>query len=133
MRLPNQASRHKNDRPKKEQPAKTPKRQARQESKRSEVWAGGQFIDGSYSNQAGSRSYKLYIPSRYSGQALPLVVMLHGCSQTPDDFAAGSRMNLIASKPNSSQPSYFMAIAIRRFTSATQSKFYCNGAKKICA
>ncbi|NJK47426.1 PHB depolymerase family esterase [Candidatus Gracilibacteria bacterium] len=67
-------------------------------AKRSEVEAGGQFIDGSYSNQAGTRSYKLYIPSDYNGQALPLLVMLHGCSQTPDDFATGSRMNLIAEK-----------------------------------
>jgi hypothetical protein len=40
--------------------------------------------------------HKLCIPSRYQGQALPLIVMLHGGTQTPDDFAAGTRMNLIA-------------------------------------
>ena len=60
------------------------------------VPAGGKFIAASYSNSAGTRAYKLYIPSRYQGQALPLVVMLHGCTQSPDDFAAGTRMNLIA-------------------------------------
>jgi poly(hydroxyalkanoate) depolymerase family esterase len=57
---------------------------------------GGKFIEASYSNAAGSRSYKIYIPSRYQGHALPLIVMLHGGTQTPDDFAAGTRMNLIA-------------------------------------
>src|SRR3954451_7369796 len=57
---------------------------------------GGQFLERSYANQAGSRAYKLYVPSGYRGQALPLVVMLHGCTQSPDDFAAGTRMSLIA-------------------------------------
>ena len=57
---------------------------------------GGKFIEEKYTNSAGTRSYKLYIPSGYQGQARPLVVMLHGCTQSPDDFAAGTRMNLIA-------------------------------------
>ncbi len=56
----------------------------------------GQFIDGAYTNHAGTRSYKLYIPSNYRGQALPLLVMLHGCTQNPDDFAAGTQMNALA-------------------------------------
>src|ERR1700737_2810508 len=57
---------------------------------------GARFIEGTYSNPAGSRAYRLFIPSRYRGQPLPLVVMLHGCTQSPDDFAAGTRMNFIA-------------------------------------
>jgi poly(hydroxyalkanoate) depolymerase family esterase len=56
----------------------------------------GRFIEATHSNPAGARAYKLYIPSGYHGQALPLVVMLHGCTQSPDDFAAGTRMNFIA-------------------------------------
>jgi poly(hydroxyalkanoate) depolymerase family esterase len=59
---------------------------------------GARFIEGTYSNPAGSRAYRLFIPSRYQGQPLPLVVMLHGCTQSPDDFAAGTRMNFIAEK-----------------------------------
>jgi poly(hydroxyalkanoate) depolymerase family esterase len=57
---------------------------------------GARFLAGSYSNPAGSRAYKLYVPSSHHGQSLPLVVMLHGCTQSPDDFAAGTRMNLLA-------------------------------------
>jgi poly(hydroxyalkanoate) depolymerase family esterase len=57
---------------------------------------GGQFVTRSFSNDAGRRDYKLYIPGGYHGQALPLIVMLHGCTQSPDDFAAGTRMNTLA-------------------------------------
>ena len=61
---------------------------------------GAQFLSTSFSNQAGSRNYKLYVPSQYRGQPLPLVVMLHGCTQSADDFAAGTRMNLHAEEHN---------------------------------
>jgi poly(hydroxyalkanoate) depolymerase family esterase len=57
---------------------------------------GGKFIEATYDNSAGSRTYKLYIPGGYRGQAIPLVVMLHGGTQSPNDFAAGTRMNAIA-------------------------------------
>src|ERR1700730_5984429 len=56
----------------------------------------GQFVSGSYANEAGARPYKLYIPTKYEEQGLPLVVMLHGCTQTADAFATGTRMNALA-------------------------------------
>jgi poly(hydroxyalkanoate) depolymerase family esterase len=61
---------------------------------------GTRFIAGAFSNEAGSRTYKLFIPSRSQGQELPLIVMLHGCTQSPDDFAAGTRMNFLAEERN---------------------------------
>jgi poly(hydroxyalkanoate) depolymerase family esterase len=64
------------------------------------VPTGTKFIEGTFSNAAGSRTYKLFIPSRSHGQQLPLVVMLHGCTQSPDDFAAGTRMNFLAEEQN---------------------------------
>lgn len=53
----------------------------------------GQFLSAQFRNAAGSRPYRLYVPGSYQGQAMPLIVMLHGCTQSPEDFAAGTRMN----------------------------------------
>jgi poly(hydroxyalkanoate) depolymerase family esterase len=61
-----------------------------------ETAPGARFEERVFANQAGNRAYKLYVPSGYAGQTLPLVVMLHGCTQSPDDFAAGTRMNELA-------------------------------------
>ncbi|WP_046867426.1 extracellular catalytic domain type 1 short-chain-length polyhydroxyalkanoate depolymerase [Microvirga massiliensis] len=57
---------------------------------------GGRFLKETYRDHNGTREYRLYIPSSYTGQPIPLVVMLHGCTQNAEDFAIGTRMNRIA-------------------------------------
>src|ERR1043165_3028379 len=51
---------------------------------------------GPHPTRAGSRASKLSVRSGYRGEPVPLVVMLHGCTQSPDDFAAGTQMNKLA-------------------------------------
>jgi poly(hydroxyalkanoate) depolymerase family esterase len=51
------------------------------------------FVGGRFSDGPMQRHYKLYIPPHAGERPLPLVVMLHGCTQDPDDFALGTRMN----------------------------------------
>jgi poly(hydroxyalkanoate) depolymerase family esterase len=56
----------------------------------------GRFETHSFSNQAGTRVYKLYIPAGPANAPRPMLVMLHGCTQSADDFAAGTQMNQLA-------------------------------------
>jgi poly(hydroxyalkanoate) depolymerase family esterase len=61
---------------------------------------GANFLDHSCSSPQGTLTYKLYVPSGYNGGSIPLLVMLHGCTQSPDDFAAGTQMNIVAEEHN---------------------------------
>lgn len=56
-----------------------------------------QYLSRTHRCAAGSRGYRLYLPA---SQPRPkgLILMLHGCNQTPDDFAVGTHMNALAEK-----------------------------------
>lgn len=56
----------------------------------------GSFEAHTFSNDAGKRAYKLYLPAGKSDAPCAMMVMLHGCTQCADDFAAGTQMNRLA-------------------------------------
>lgn len=55
--------------------------------------AAAEFRSGSHTHASLTRGYKLYVPLDAARGTRPLVVMLHGCTQNPDDFAVGTGMN----------------------------------------
>lgn len=71
-----------------------PGRQAEPAATRSDGAGAGAFTH--HTTASGQRHYKLFVPQGFEGQQLPLIVMLHGCTQDPDDFAKGTRMNELA-------------------------------------
>jgi len=60
------------------------------------VPAGAQFLALSHNAPQGSRGYRLYVPSRRPATLMPLIIMLHGCTQSAEDFAMGTGMNALA-------------------------------------
>lgn len=57
----------------------------------------GSFESYTYTDAAGTRNYKVYVPAAYSGAvALPLIVDLHGCGSSADEEARWSRFNELA-------------------------------------
>ncbi|MFL5575512.1 MAG: alpha/beta hydrolase family esterase [Gemmatimonadaceae bacterium] len=55
--------------------------------------AAGRWVEGTFAGADGSRRYKLYVPGSYDpSRRQMLVVLLHGCTQDPDDLARGTRV-----------------------------------------
>lgn len=52
----------------------------------------GRFSEGHFGDHS-PRRYMLYEPAARQSQTAPLLVLLHGCQQGAEDFAAGTRMN----------------------------------------
>jgi poly(hydroxyalkanoate) depolymerase family esterase len=71
---------------------------------RAAAWASGSWTRSFHSAPAAPGrlvnhlQYGLYIPSGHALEAMPLVVMLHGCTQSIDEFAEGTRMNILADR-----------------------------------
>ena len=73
-------------------------RRARRPAARAVQRPAGRFDAFSYSNAAGTRAYRLYVPAGHAGGPMPLVVMLHGGTQDAVTFAAATGMNDLAER-----------------------------------
>ncbi|WP_345815469.1 PHB depolymerase family esterase [Paraburkholderia sp. PREW-6R] len=71
---------------------------------RASAWTSGAWTRSFHSAPAAPGrlvnhlQYGLYLPSGHAHEAMPLVVMLHGCTQSIDEFAEGTRMNVLADR-----------------------------------
>ncbi|WP_233870791.1 extracellular catalytic domain type 1 short-chain-length polyhydroxyalkanoate depolymerase [Paraburkholderia adhaesiva] len=81
----------------------TPPRESRV-GPRAAAWAAGEWRRAEHivpaTPQRASRAlhHGLYLPANRRTAGMPLVVMLHGCKQSMDTFAEGTRMNLLADR-----------------------------------
>ena len=71
-------------------------RQPGQSTPEPELPEGATFADDSFTCAAGTRRYRTYVPASAQEGITGLVLMLHGCTQTPEDFALGTGMNALA-------------------------------------
>ncbi|HLM52876.1 MAG TPA: PHB depolymerase family esterase [Pseudoxanthomonas sp.] len=81
-------------------PASSPYQPAAQRAVAPQTPGRGQILHASYANVHGRRDYRLYLPADYraDGEPQPLIMMLHGCTQSAEDFAIGTGMNALADR-----------------------------------
>jgi poly(hydroxyalkanoate) depolymerase family esterase len=71
---------------------------------RAAAWAAGEWhraehlVPANDHHVGRSLPYGLYLPPGRKTKGMPVVVMLHGCKQSMDSFAEGTRMNLLADR-----------------------------------
>jgi poly(hydroxyalkanoate) depolymerase family esterase len=76
---------------------KAPRRISRKPAAARQARPGpGTFGTHEFDCAHGTIHFRLYTPRSSKRRNLPLVVMLHGCSQTASDFATGTGMNALA-------------------------------------
>lgn len=68
------------------------------ETRQKAAAGGASMLTQTYSGAAGSRDYRLFLPSQTPDGVRGLILMLHGCTQNPDDFSLGTAMNDIAER-----------------------------------
>ena len=82
--------------------------------------ADGQRLHGSYSAPGlPTRAYTLYVPASVAAKphkSVPLLVYLHGCNQTADDAATGTRLEQLADEKN-------LLVLLPQQTKATNSTY----------
>ena len=59
---------------------------------------GARFLSGTHQGKTGQRAYRTYVPASAATGATGLVMMLHGCTQSPEDFATDTGMNALAER-----------------------------------
>lgn len=88
-------------------PKITPKTRVARESRvrpRASAWAAGKWSRSFHSAPptagrfVNHLAYALYLPTGASLTDMPLVVMMHGCQQSAEEFAQGTRINLLADR-----------------------------------